>query len=122
MGFGPSAHSFNGTSRSWNVANNVKYIHAFENDEPFFEEEILSRTDRYNEYIMTGLRTRWGINKSEIGRLFGEDYVSYFEKELKTNRFHDFIQEMNGVITVRTEGKFYSDAIASSLFKLQSND
>lgn len=122
MGFGPSAHSFNGLSRSWNVANNVKYIKTVNDGEPYFEEEMLSLADRYNEYIMTGLRTKWGVTRSEISKVFGEDYLAFFEKELLHNRFKDFIQDEDGMITVNTAGKFYSDAIASSFFKIQSND
>src|SRR5690606_887350 len=62
LGIGPSAHSFNGESRSWNVANNAKYIAALADNTDFQEIENLSKEDQFNEYVMTSIRTMWGLD------------------------------------------------------------
>ena len=73
IGIGPSAHSFDGFTRSWNVANNTFYINSVEIGDRQFEAETLSPTDRYNEYVMTGLRTIWGIDLERIALEFGNE-------------------------------------------------
>ena len=80
LGIGPSAHSFDGRSRAWNVANNSKYIASLFRDEIPATIESLSVSDRYNEYIMTGLRTVWGISLDKV------ETVSYTHLTLPTNR------------------------------------
>ena len=71
IGIGPSAHSFNGIQRSWNVANNTLYIKSIQESRLPSEVEILTVTDRYNEYIMTGLRTIWGVSLEKVKTDFG---------------------------------------------------
>jgi oxygen-independent coproporphyrinogen-3 oxidase len=75
MGIGPSAHGYNGISRSWNVSNNIIYLKSIQEEKLPNEIEVLSVTDRYNEYVMTGLRTIWGVSldriEAEFGRIFG---------------------------------------------------
>ncbi|MBT5403417.1 MAG: radical SAM family heme chaperone HemW, partial [Crocinitomicaceae bacterium] len=66
LGIGPSAHSFNGQSRMWNVRNNNQYIKAIAEEKSFHEQETLTPRDQFNEYILTRLRTKWGINKAEL--------------------------------------------------------
>jgi len=83
LGFGPSAHSFNTTSRSWNVANNSKYIKSLRAGELPSEIEELSKSMQYNEYIMTGLRTIWGVDTNKIKIDFGDQYLSYFNSRNK---------------------------------------
>ena len=80
MGIGPSAHSYNGTTRSWNIANNLKYISSISKGILPSEDEELTNIDRYNERIMTGLRTMWGVSCKQIGRDFGKDYLLYLKK------------------------------------------
>ena len=80
IGVGPSAHSFNATHRSWNVANNAKYIKLLSNGELALETEELSLSDRYNEYIMTGLRTVFGVSLQKIEIDFGGKYNTFFVK------------------------------------------
>jgi oxygen-independent coproporphyrinogen-3 oxidase len=77
IGIGPSAHSYDGVSRSWNIANNTLYIKALDADELPNEIEILSEADRFNEYIMTGLRTIWGVSLNRIKSEFGQVYLDY---------------------------------------------
>lgn len=81
IGIGPSAHSFNGEKRGWNVRNNTKYIQSLAEDVLPMEEEILTKTDRYNEYIMTGLRTVWGVSLEKVKADFGAQFVEYLLKQ-----------------------------------------
>ena len=80
IGVGPSAHSYNGISRSWNVSNNSIYLKSIRENIVPHEMEILSITDRYNEYVMTGLRTIWGVSLERIGTEFGGEYLNYLNK------------------------------------------
>ncbi len=77
LGIGPSAHSFDGNTRSWNVRNNTKYIKSIAKNELPIEREMLSVTDKYNEYIMTGLRTMWGVSLQKVEKDFGKIYLDY---------------------------------------------
>ena len=77
IGIGPSAHSFDGHKRGWNINNNSKYIKAITSKELPMEVEVLSTTDKYNEYVMTGLRTIWGVSLERIRIEFGEKYCEY---------------------------------------------
>ena len=83
IGIGPSAHSFNGTTRSWNVRSNFKYIKSIEENKLPIEIETLSITDKYNEYIMTGLRTMWGVSLKKVEEDFGEKYLEYLLQQAK---------------------------------------
>jgi len=77
IGLGPSAHSFDGVSRQWNVASNTKYIAAINNNSIFYEKELLSETDKYNDYVMVSLRTSKGIDLSYLERNFGKKHFNY---------------------------------------------
>jgi oxygen-independent coproporphyrinogen-3 oxidase len=83
LGIGPSAHSFDINSRRWNVSSIAKYLQGLENNEPYFETEILSEQDRYNDYIITGLRTIWGISEEFIKTEFSAQYFIHFQKVSK---------------------------------------
>ena len=116
MGVGPSAHSFDGVQRSWNVSNNSKYIKSLEVDVRPFESEVLSVENRFNEYIMTGLRTIWGVSLEKIETDFGVDIkVQLLENSKKFRTSKTLILEDNHLKITRT-GKFFSDGIASDLF------
>ncbi|NOX85572.1 MAG: radical SAM family heme chaperone HemW, partial [Chlorobi bacterium] len=80
IGLGPSAHSYNGYSRQWNVSNMKKYIEAEKTKKITFEKEILTKNQHYNEYVMTALRTVWGCDLEHIQNVFGEKYFNYFKK------------------------------------------
>ena len=116
LGLGPSAHSFDGASRQWNIANNAQYIKSLNDGKVPFTKEDLTSTQRYNEYIMTTLRTVWGCDPSVIDVKFGKIYLKYFNKNIL-----QFIQNQ----TVMTDGKKYfltdagrllADRIAMELF------
>ena len=118
IGIGPSAHSYDGTRRSWNIANNAKYLKALHNLERPMEEEILSKTDRYNEYVMTGLRTIWGISLERVHQEFGKNYHEYLLQQSEYYRQeHLLILENNTLITSK-KGKFLADGMAANLFMI----
>ncbi len=116
IGIGPSAHSFDGVSRSWNITNNIKYFKAIENDVLPSEKEMLSVIDRYNEYIMTGLRTQWGVSIDKIESDFGVVYRKHLEKESLALINQGLIIEEKGLYHLTQEGKFLGDGISSKLF------
>ena len=118
IGIGPSAHSFDGNQRSWNVRNNSKYIKAIQQNELPLERETLSKTDRYNEYIMTGLRTIWGVSLEKIKNDFGENFVEHLENQSKKYIEQELLYIEKGVLKTTKKGKFLSDGIASDLFML----
>jgi oxygen-independent coproporphyrinogen-3 oxidase len=119
IGIGPSAHSYDGVSiRSWNVSNNHKYISSIEKGELDREEESLSKKDRYNEYIMTGLRKIEGLSLEYIELTYGKMYADYFEaqvsRHLKERNFFwdgDFLK-------ITPKAKFLTDGLAADLFKI----
>ncbi|QXP64128.1 radical SAM family heme chaperone HemW [Polaribacter sp. HaHaR_3_91] len=116
LGIGPSAHSFNGIQRSWNVRNNAKYIKAIQENTLPIERETLTKTDGYNEYIMTGLRTIWGVSIEKIEKDFGGKYVKYLEKQAKKHLEQELLIIENRVLRTTPKGKFLSDGISSDLF------
>jgi len=118
IGIGPSAHSYNGESRSWNVANNTKYMKAIEEDSLPLEREMLSITDKYNEYVMTRLRTMWGISLNEVQQSFGSEYYEQLLKQAEPHIANELLFFGEGFITVTKKGKFLSDGIASDLFQI----
>jgi oxygen-independent coproporphyrinogen-3 oxidase len=118
IGIGPSAHSYDGVSRSWNVSNNSLYLKSIQEDKLPNEIEILSITDRYNEYIMTGLRTIWGVSLSRIETEFGTEYLDYLHKQAQKFISDDLLFIDNGILKPTPKGKFLTDGIASDLFYL----
>jgi len=118
IGIGPSAHSYNGVSRSWNIANNSLYLKEIEENNLPSETEILSQTDRYNEYIMTGLRTIWGVSLDRIETDFGTDYLNYLLQQAEKYISDNLLEIENNVLKTTKKGKFLSDGIASDLFLL----
>jgi oxygen-independent coproporphyrinogen-3 oxidase len=118
LGIGPSAHSFDGKRRSWNVRSNAKYIKSIQQNQLPIERETLSTTDRYNEYIMTGLRTIWGVSLERIYTDFGHKYVAYLEKQSKKYITQELLYLESGILKTTKKGKFLSDGIASDLFMI----
>ncbi|MBE8722123.1 radical SAM family heme chaperone HemW [Sphingobacterium pedocola] len=116
LGIGPSAHSFNGTSRAWNVANNAKYIAGVAEGPLHIETEQLSLEDRVNEYIMTSLRTMWGIDLNKVKNEFGIDARNYLEKEVRQFVEKKEVELADHVIRLTSTGKLVADHIASTLF------
>lgn len=116
LGIGPSAHSFDGTHRSWNVANNSLYIKDIQEGKLPSEVEELTVQDRYNEYVMTGLRTIWGVSLERIETEFGTNFKNYLLKEAQYYINKEQLQLENNVLTTTVKGKFFCDGISSELF------
>ena len=116
IGLGPSAHSYDGTSRQWNVANNNRYMNSLENRKLDFEREILTEEQKYNEYILTTLRTKWGIDENEIIQRFSLKIIDFFQKEVKKHQNDGFLTQNEKLFVLTKKGKFLADRIASDLF------
>jgi oxygen-independent coproporphyrinogen-3 oxidase len=114
LGIGPSAHSYDGNERQWNVSNNENYIRYINSGEKFYETEILSTENKFNEYIMTGLRTIFGCDRKEMEELFGKERTGQFIKEVSKKK--EFVSEDKGIYRLNAKGKLYADKIASDLF------
>jgi len=116
LGIGPSAHSFDGKRRGWNINNNPKYIKSIEEGVVPMEVEVLSTTDKYNEYIMTGLRTVWGVSLNRIANEFGSHFKEYAllhaDKFIKQHLL--FID--GDILKTTRKGMFLADGIAADLF------
>ncbi|WP_396192785.1 radical SAM family heme chaperone HemW [Flavobacterium sp.] len=118
IGIGPSAHSYDGEKRSWNVSNNTLYLKSIQENKLPSETEILSKTDRYNEYIMTGLRTIWGISLDRIQTEFGKTYLDYLNQQAAKYIEDHLLFVDENILRTTKKGKFLSDGIASDLFLL----
>lgn len=117
IGFGPSAHSFDGVSRQWNVSNNSLYIKNITyKNEAYFEKEILSESDQFNEYILTSLRTIWGIDVLVLNTKFNSEILNSFNEKIKTYISSDMIIFNNNKYVLTSNGKLFADKIASELF------
>jgi oxygen-independent coproporphyrinogen-3 oxidase len=116
LGIGPSAHSYDGTVRSWNVNNNTKYIKSIEKNQLPIEREVLSEKDKYNEYIMTRLRTQWGVSLREVDENFGRDYRKYLMTQAQRSIENELLSLENNILTITKKGKFLCDGIAADLF------
>lgn len=116
LGIGPSAHSYNGTHRSWNIANNALYIKNIQENNLPSEVEKLNLSDRYNEYVMTGLRTIWGVDLKRVEQEFGSHFLHYLKQASAPFIKDELMSLSNGVLTITNKGKFLSDGIASDLF------
>ena len=116
LGVGPSAHSFDGISRQWNVSSIRNYILNMQNGKDYFEIEVLSETDRYNEYLLVGLRTAKGISRNHISETFNQNISAYFLRELSKLNSADFITVDDDRVTLTRKGIFVSDLIIRSLF------
>ncbi|WP_026726899.1 radical SAM family heme chaperone HemW [Flavobacterium denitrificans] len=122
IGIGPSAHSYDGKKRGWNIANNSLYLKAIQNHELPIETEVLTISDRYNEYIMTGLRTIWGVSLDRIENEFGSEYLDYLKKQAQKFLSDDFLSIENNILKPTPKGKFLTDGIASDLFYLNLDE
>ena len=116
IGIGPSAHSFDGKSRSWNISNNKKYIDQIKKGKSFYKKEKLSKVDQYNEYVMTGFRTIWGVSANFIENNFNSKFKNYFTDRIQKHIDQKNIIVKNDVYTTTNEGRFLADGISSDLF------
>ena len=115
LGLGPSAHSFNGVSRSWNISHIDTYIKALEFGLPYFEEEILSENNKYNEYILTRIRTIWGVSIYELEEFFGTEKSKYFRINIDKYVNSGLVKLDNGIYNLTEKGMFVSDEIMTNL-------
>lgn len=124
LGLGPSAHSYDGNSRQWNISNLTKYIQLVGDAETqrgreaelFYEKEILSTEDKFNEYVMTSLRTSWGCNIEKIERDYGKSYAHHFLKNIKKYLENGEMLKENNTYFLSEDGKLFADGIAADLF------
>ena len=116
IGIGPSAHSFDGNFRSWNISNNKKYIDHINQGLSYFKKEKLTRIDHYNEYIMTGLRTIWGISTEYIESNFNANFKNYFLEKIQKHIVQKNVEIRDNVYLTTNSGRFLADGIASDLF------
>jgi len=119
IGIGPSAHSFDGNRRGWNIRNNSKYLKSIDAGKLPMETETLSKNDKYNEYVMTGLRTIWGVSLSKIKMEFGKNYLEYIQQQSE-KKIEEGLLILNGDTLLATKkGKFLVDGIAADLFMIK---
>jgi oxygen-independent coproporphyrinogen-3 oxidase len=118
LGIGPSAHSYDGAKRRWNIRNNPLYIKYLRNKAPYFEEETLSEKDQFNEYLLTSLRTKWGIDLELIAKDFGGDVLMELEVELAAYLKDESLIKVGQKIYLSEKGKLVADKITSDLFSV----
>ena len=115
LGVGPSAHSYNGTIRSWNIANNRKYLEAITNNHLIIEEEILDEKTRYNDFVMTSLRTMWGIDKIRLNQ-FSDTILDVFTEASAAFLQRGLLEEKNNTVVLTEKGILLADSIIAELF------
>ncbi len=116
LGIGPSAHSFNGTNRQWNISNNSKYIQSIIKNEIPMEMEMLTESDKFNEYIMTSLRTKWGIDSDYLNQSFPSEFMQAMNEFLPKYKEEEKIKQEKNIYTLTQKGKLLADQIASDFF------
>jgi oxygen-independent coproporphyrinogen III oxidase len=116
IGLGPSAHSFRGSERRWNVANNALYIQSAKAGEIVFEEEHLTKRDTYNEMLMTGLRMSDGLDLRAIATAFGEEIVHQLLKDANPKIAAGLMEKDDDHLRLTNTGRFLADGIAADLF------
>ena len=118
LGIGPSAHSYNTVSRKWNVSNNSLYVKAIRSGQDFFEEEILSERDRFNEFLLTSLRTSAGLDLNQLDEAFGAERRKNLESELAGLIRAGLLEQNDGNFILSEKGKLVADKITSDLFEV----
>lgn len=116
IGIGPSAHSFDGKTRSWNISNNKKYIDHIKEGKSFYKSEKLTRIDQYNEYVMTGFRTIWGVSTDFIESNYNSQFKKYFIEKIQKHIKQKHISVNDNIYTTTNAGRFLADGIAADLF------
>lgn len=116
LGLGPSAHSYDGVIRKWNIANNTRYINAIDKGIVECETEVLTETQKLNEYIMISLRTIEGMDLQKVNAVWGEDKVNTIEKNLSSFKNKNLFQKKKDIIQLTDEGMLMADGIAADLF------
>ena len=115
---GPSAHSYDVVSRSWNVSNNALYIKSIEKGELPLTKEVLTTKNQYNEYVMTRLRTSGGVSIDEIGTFFGLKFQRYLKQNIQQHLTSGLLVCEGDFVKATKKGKFLTDGIAADLFMI----
>jgi oxygen-independent coproporphyrinogen-3 oxidase len=116
LGIGPSAHSFHGNTRRWNISNNARYIRFINENAPAWTEEILTPQEQFNEHVMTRLRTMWGISVPALLQEFGDDYAKAFVQQAEKWMASGDMAGSGEMLVLTEKGKLIADRIASDLF------
>lgn len=117
LGLGPAAHSYNKENRCWNISSIPLYIEGVNSENPNIEIEQLDSRTRYNDFILTGMRTMWGVNKEELESTFGVEALIYFEKNIKKHIESEMVVYSEGCYKITKNGIFISDSIMSDLMQ-----
>lgn len=115
LGLGPSAHSFNGHSRQWNVSSIHDYIHGMLTNQPLIEIEHLSKKMQYDEYIITRLRTMWGISLAYVETYFGLDYKEHLLRQAQSALHEGTLMQEKDILKLSERGIFISDGLMTDL-------
>ena len=116
IGIGPSAHSFNGNSRRWNVSNNQVYMSRGKGEQKWYNEEKLSKNETWNEVFLTGLRTKWGVSKKDVKLLGG--FLIKEKETLKDLIQKKYLLETKTAFVLSQQGLLFADAISEQLFRV----
>lgn len=116
IGIGPSAHSFDGISRQWNIANNSKYIKALTDGINFWEREQMNEGEQYNELILTSMRTTWGLKKADLEKMCSKIYIDYFYEAIQQHLKEGTLMDKGNAICIPTKHFLISDGIMADLF------
>lgn len=120
LGLGPSAHSYNGISRQWNISDVKKYIELISGKQIYYEREILSVNDQFNDYIITSLRTIWGVNLDLIKQKYDDNYLQH-TLDVSTGYINSsLVEKIDNVIRLTKKGIFISDGIITDFMILES--
>jgi oxygen-independent coproporphyrinogen III oxidase len=119
LGIGPSAHSFDLVTRRWNASSVSGYLEGIENSKPYSESEILTKQDRYNDYVITGLRTIWGMSEELIRTEFSDHYLAHFQKTRDKYLSSGHVIEASGKTCLSPEGLFISDQIMADFMVVE---
>ena len=116
IGVGPSAHSYDGNSRHWNVSNNKSYLECISTKKRYFESEELTVSNQVNEYLLTGLRTKWGVDVELLSNKYDYNIMSLFEKEIKYWILLNWMEMKDSNMKLTNKGMLFADHISSILF------
>lgn len=116
LGIGPSAHSYNGFARHWNVSSISQYINSINHGLIPSSEEILTADQKFNEYVMVSLRTIWGMDVSFIEYTYGQRYKNHVDEQIKKHMISGDVEKQKNVYTLTLHGKLFADGISSDLF------
>ncbi len=118
LGIGPSAHSYNLSHRRWNVKDNKQYIESWQENKPIFIEELLSVSEKLNDYILTFLRTKWGLNMDKASEISGSDFYKQNKKTIEKYESVQLLEVKDATIFLTDDGKLYADGIAAEFFEI----